>query len=70
MQYHEDNHRELRAAFKRLRESEIQRPYYIKGERLFGDDGEGTVDGSHPSDLGFARQADVLTPVLKKLLKQ
>lgn len=69
MKYHQDNHRELRAAFERLQKSRIKRLYYIKGDRLFGDDGEGTVDGSHPSDLGFVRQADVLAPVLKSLLK-
>jgi lysophospholipase L1-like esterase len=49
-----------------------------KGDRMIsfkdGSDllGEGfdecTVDGSHPTDLGFLRMADGLTPVLKKIL--
>lgn len=44
--------------------------YYLTGDKLIGDDGEGTVDGSHPTDLGFMRQADAfieaLAPILKK----
>ena len=34
----------------------------------FGDDGEATVDGSHPTDLGMMRYADYLEPQLRKLL--
>ena len=40
-----------------------------QGEHLLGDDGEGTVDSSHPNDLGFMRQADVFAKVLKPLLR-
>lgn len=32
-----------------------------------GPDGEGTVDGGHPTDLGFMRIADFLYPHFKKL---
>jgi hypothetical protein len=35
---------------------------------LLGDDGEGTTDGSHPNDLGFVRQADVMEPYLRAAL--
>jgi hypothetical protein len=42
--------------------------FYLQGDGLLGDDGEATVDGSHPTDLGFLRQADAfagaLTPIL------
>ena len=38
------------------------------GEPLMGDDGEATVDSSHPTDLGFLRQAQVMLPTLKPLL--
>ena len=51
---------ELKAAFGRLKRS---------GENLLGDDGEGTTDGSHPNDLGFARQAEIFAKVLKPLLQ-
>jgi hypothetical protein len=70
MKRHEDNHRELRAAFDRLKKSGIRNLHYVKGEKLLGDDGEATVDGSHPTDLGFMRQAEVLAPVLKPLLRR
>jgi len=39
----------------------------VPGEYLLGDDGEATVDSSHPTDLGFARMADALEPVLRPL---
>lgn len=42
--------------------------YYVRGDALFGDDGEATVDGVHATDLGFVRMADVLTPVVEAAL--
>jgi lysophospholipase L1-like esterase len=63
----------LRVAFARLRQAGIKELYYLPGADLLGDDGEGTVDSSHPNDLGFMRQADahakVLAPLLKSVLK-
>ena len=59
---------ELKAACERLKKSGVKNLYYIPGEHLFGDDGEGSVDGSHPSDLGFMRQADIFAKVLGPLL--
>ncbi|MHB1460461.1 MAG: SGNH/GDSL hydrolase family protein [Armatimonadota bacterium] len=41
----------------------------IPGDKLIGDDGEATVDGVHLTDLGMDRQAKVMLPVLKKLLR-
>ena len=61
----------LKAAYDRLRQAGVKELYYLKGANLLGDDGEGTVDSSHPNDLGFMRQADahatVLGPILRKL---
>lgn len=42
--------------------------HYLAGDKLIGDDGEGTVDGSHPTDLGFMRQADAFAESLRPLL--
>jgi hypothetical protein len=36
---------------------------------MLGDDAEGATDGSHPSDLGFMRQADAFEPVLRQALR-
>lgn len=58
----------LRAVYERLQADGVKGLYYLKGEHLLGDDGEGTVDSSHPTDLGFLRMADAFEPVLKELL--
>jgi hypothetical protein len=43
--------------------------YFCDGSMLLGKDAhECTVDGSHPTDLGFLRMADGLTPVLQRIL--
>lgn len=42
---------------------------YVDGNTLLGDDGEGRVDGSHPSDLRFMRKADAMEPILSRLLR-
>ncbi len=60
----------LRAAYERLLASGVKGLVYVPGEHLLGDDGEACVDGSHPSDLGMFRMADVLEPALKPLLKE
>ena len=61
----------LKAAYDRLRQAGVKELHYLKGANLLGDDGEGTVDSSHPNDLGFMRQADAhaiaLGPILKRL---
>ncbi len=64
----------LKAAYDGLRKSGVKDLHYLKGADLLGDDGEATVDSSHPNDLGFMRQADahakVLAPILKKAISQ
>jgi hypothetical protein len=67
--YHLKDRAELKAAFDRLQKAGVKNLHYIPGEHLFGDDGEATADGSHPSDLGFMRQAEIFAPVLAPLLK-
>lgn len=66
--YHLKDRAELKAAFDRLQQSGVKNLYYIPGEHLFGDDGEGSTDGSHPNDLGFTRQAAIFAKVLEPLL--
>jgi lysophospholipase L1-like esterase len=43
--------------------------YYLPGDTQLGADGEDTVDGSHPTDLGFVRMADEFSKVLAPLVK-
>ncbi|MDX1973032.1 MAG: SGNH/GDSL hydrolase family protein, partial [Candidatus Sumerlaeia bacterium] len=41
---------------------------YLPGGELIAGQEEGTVDGIHPTDLGFLRMAEVHYPILKELL--
>jgi hypothetical protein len=65
----EANHAALREAFAGLQAEKVPQVYYLEGANLLGDDGEGTVDGSHPTDLGFMRQAAEFERVLRPVLK-
>jgi len=65
----EANHAALREAFAALQAEKVPHVYYLEGANLLGDDGEGTVDGSHPTDLGFTRQAAEFERVLRPVLK-
>jgi len=67
-EHHKANRAELRKAYERLERKGVSRIYYLEGENLLGEDSEGATDGSHPSDLGFMRQADAFEPVLRKAL--
>ena len=64
-----DKNAALRAAYERLTAKGLQGLHYVPGETLLGSDGEATVDGTHPTDLGFQRMADALEPVLRKALE-
>lgn len=64
----ETSRAELRAAFERLKAAGDERLYYLPGDKLLGDDSEGTVDSSHPTDLGFMRQAEAFCEVLAPLV--
>ncbi|MEY4614502.1 MAG: N,N-dimethylformamidase beta subunit [Planctomycetota bacterium] len=64
-----DSNRKAHAdAVQRLKDRGITGLFVQLGEPLMGDDGEATVDSSHPTDLGFLRQAQVMLPTLKPLL--
>ena len=67
--YHLKDRAELKAAFDRLQKDGVKNLFYIPGEHLLGDDGEGSTDGSHPNDLGFMRQAEIFSHTLEPLLK-
>ena len=58
----------LRVAYADLRKQGVRKLYYLKSDGLLGADGEATVDGTHPNDLGFARMADAFEPLLRQLL--
>jgi lysophospholipase L1-like esterase len=42
--------------------------HYLEAKEMLGHDGEGTVDGCHPNDLGMMRQGQVFGAALLKVL--
>ncbi|HSB17097.1 MAG TPA: SGNH/GDSL hydrolase family protein [Bryobacteraceae bacterium] len=60
----------LKAVYQKLRKQGDKNLYYVPAAGLFGSDGEATVDGVHPTDLGFLRMAQTIAPVLKPLLRK
>jgi len=59
----------LREIYDRLVKTGQRRLFYVPAAKLIGTDGEATVDGTHPTDLGFVRMADAIEPVLRRALK-
>ncbi len=58
----------LRRAYEQLVGDGVHKLIYVPGDALLGDDGDATVDGTHPTDLGFLRIADALEPVLRPIM--
>jgi hypothetical protein len=67
-QRNRDSQAALKKAYENLVVGDVRNLHYLAGENLLGNDGEGTVDSSHPTDLGFMRQADVFEAALRPLL--
>lgn len=59
---------ELRKVYQRITEQGIPEVYYLPGEKQFAGVEDCTVDGVHPTDLGFERMARVYYPVLAGIL--
>jgi hypothetical protein len=70
MKNHEERHRALRAAYEKLISEGMQDLYYLEGDGLLGHDGDATVDGSHPTDLGMIRYADSYERALSPLIRR
>lgn len=44
--------------------------YLITSEGFLGEDHEGTIDGTHPNDLGFDRMVEKLKPIVMAILSK
>ena len=60
----------LRAAYQRLIDKGVKGLTYVPCDDLLGDDCEATVDGTHPTDVGFLRMAITLDPFLRRVLEE
>ena len=59
----------LRKLYDKLKAAGDKNVYYVPTSHLFGTDGEDTVDGTHPTDLGFFRMAQNIAPVVQEALR-
>jgi hypothetical protein len=64
---HRESSANLRKTFDKLHAGGDKHLHYLAGDALIGDDGEATVDGSHPTDLGMLRYADHYEKVLRMI---
>lgn len=71
------NLHEGRKAIQRTTVEQLQRDgdhniHFVDGSTLLGEDDaeECTVDGVHPTDLGFKRMANTLEPIFRELLQE
>jgi len=60
----------LRKAYDHLKTAGVGNLYYLEGDKQLGDDGEGTVDNSHPTDLGFLRQSEAFYRILEPIISE
>ncbi|HWR54174.1 MAG TPA: SGNH/GDSL hydrolase family protein, partial [Bryobacteraceae bacterium] len=60
----------LKSVYDRFRKEGDRNVFYAPSDHLLGNDGEATVDGTHPTDLGFSRMADVIAKVLSPLVRK
>ncbi len=65
----DEKNAQLKDIYRRLTKAGDKRLFYVSASKLSGGDGLGTVDGVHPTDLGFLRMADGLEPGLRRALK-
>jgi hypothetical protein len=55
--------------YKKLKKAGEKKLYYVSADKMLGDDGEATADGSHFTDLGMMRYVENIMPIMKKALK-
>lgn len=58
----------LHAVFNELKAKKEKNIWLIPSAGMIGTDGEGTVDGTHFTDLGFMRYAEYLYPKIQKII--
>lgn len=57
-----------KALYQKLRKAGQKKLYYLESEKIYGEDREDTVDGTHATDLGAVRYVDAILPIIKKAL--
>ena len=60
--------RALAGIYGKLKKNGMKELYFMRGTPQLAGHENGTVDGVHPTDLGFMRIAEYYYPVLKRIL--
>ncbi|MBK9170657.1 MAG: DUF1080 domain-containing protein [Bryobacterales bacterium] len=68
-QRYTESNKILERLYAKLKAAGDANLYYVPAGGLLGDDGEGTVDGAHPTDLGFLRMAEVIGQTVAPLVR-
>ena len=58
----------LNTVYRKLKSDGEKDIHFIPSENMIGHDGEATIDGVHFTDLGMIRYADLVCPVIERLL--
>ncbi|HEY8661228.1 MAG TPA: SGNH/GDSL hydrolase family protein [Hanamia sp.] len=58
------HNRAFKEEYEQLKKAGVKNLYLIKSINFLGSDHEGTADGTHPNDVGFARFIEVIKPQL------
>jgi lysophospholipase L1-like esterase len=59
----------LKRVYQNLLRAGARNLHYIRADNLLGTDGEATIDGVHPTDVGFERMANAFEPILRRILR-
>lgn len=65
---HNEGNEALRQVYAELKAGKVAKLHYLPGEQQLSGAENGTVDGVHPTDLGFYRMAVCYKPVLRQVL--
>ncbi|MBE8713035.1 SGNH/GDSL hydrolase family protein [Sphingobacterium hungaricum] len=63
-----DQNRAAQAEYQRLLQEGITDLYFLPSTNFLGHDHEGTVDGTHPNDIGFERMVKDIQPKILDIL--
>lgn len=65
-----EQNKNIKQEIEKLQQAGVKDLYLILDTNLLGDDHEGSVDGTHPNDLGFDRMLQQLKPQIMDILKK
>ena len=68
MDFQRKKNEAYRRNYEKLKAENPDNLYYIDSVNLDGMENDGTVDGTHLTDLGFRHYADKVAPVLREIL--